>query len=870
MREHEPTRLTNQASHPRLELGRNFMAAGAPPRETGPTTPETAADKIQATQKLAEARSAAQNLISAMSPEEKEAFKAELFRQEGLNTAGRMEEREEQKERYIKYLTNKKERDRYFDHFFSLVDATPHQFFSEIWNRNLNRVYAYDNFIELIGNAAVGDFESTGIMPADLGLDPNSPEKLEKFREDLNEDLARYQAERTLREHLHDVNAALYLPGLKAKQLYEHMQNFKSEEADLAWRTPGVLQMARIYEEVLREDMAKNEGYLRPESVLGYIDSVQDENGSEVINKVTRGEIETEVRKRFMGMVDSGQVVVKNQRGQAVPLKKGDFEDWKIDKIFTMAKGMSIINLRLISIAAESKLPPLSARYTSLFLQDIIATFSPFVHLEGKFQIGGKAIAPYLFKSEPAKRFLGMFTEWDPTTLNDILKKFEEDGLQAILDSPDFLYIQKLNPNMAGDLFTWLSWRANDDKSVPSMIQRYIMRGEERMQARIVNKIKPAGISEEEYKKEYANWIGTGLNFERLRGRLTKLDPHKSWGENKRILGEKANSKKSFTETQKEAEKRIKDAKEILDAMDKADKLLERMATLQPHRLFLKSEAIRKRLGLSNEAISRIMKNLSLAEETLLRNREELLDQGKTFSTVSLDFSVIPEAERAEAQNFAESLKRDFETNKDKYHEEFVLRREYKHGFVLWDGDAPKDEFNFTALGQPGVARRARDAASQEEAWTEEIKLLDGLEHVHTIEDLVKALEGIHKKVDDYDKEKAQLTTAEKAEAFAQFFAEASFTKVPIFGQIERMFGPNVSVAKIVFGHDAPAWSSLQLKDFFYSLRSKDYITQVDYDRLSNKYATMPDVVADFGVTWVQLVTLALAIYLIQRLLKEK
>lgn len=827
------------------------MSIGAPPSETGPRTPEEAADRLQARQRLAEARAAARNLVSSMTPAEQAAFRDELLGQEGVDVVTGRAERYP-KEQDKKLLTDKKERDKYFDRFFSTVDATPHQFFGEIWNRNLERIYAHAHFIDLIGFASVDDLEGIGLTPADLGWEGKTPEERQRLRDELSDDLRRYQLEIKLREHAHDVNAALYLPSLKAKQLYEHMQQFDSAEADLAWRTPGVLQMANIYEQVLREDMAKNKGYLRPEAVLGIVDSVQGEQG-QVINKVQRGEVEIEVRRRFKDMVARGEVVVRDQEGKAVPSE--DFPDWKIDKIFTVAKGMSIINLRLISMAAESKLPKGSGRYTSLFLQDIIATFSPFVHLEGKFQIGGKAIAPYLYKSEKAKKILGLYTNWDPLSMKTTLEKFEKEGLQAILDSPEFFYLKKLNPNMAGDLFTWLSWRAElKDEEIPSMIQRFITRGKEKMQGRLDRDLKPAGLSDDDYLNEYANWIGTALRFEKLRGVLTKgLTPYKSWEAQKSAL-----------------QNGNEDERKTFAAMESAEQILERMVTLQPHRIFLKSEAIRSRLGLDINAISRVMKNLSLAEETLLRKREDYLEAGQTFASVALDFSVISGEERAEAEQFAARLREDFEANKEKYYEEFVLRREFTHGFVLWDGDAPKNEFNFTALGQPGVVRRARDAAAQEEAWAEEIKLLDNLEHVKTVDQLVEALEKIHKKVDDYDKEKAQLATAEKAEAFAQFFAEASFTKMPIFGQIERTFGKEVSMAKIVFGEEAPAWGAVELRDFFHRLHSKDYITKAQYDRLVNKYSTMPDVVTDFGVTWLQLLTLVMTIYLINRLLKEK
>lgn len=915
-------RLTNPTPDPRLELGGKFM-----PDETNPETRSGAEEDAHRADAATDTDGGAGRGGGKRwddPPTEEEREKRRREREEYFKSLPEGE-RKEKALRDKLLLESREARDAYFDRFFNLIDQTPHEFFDQTFGRNLRKIYEYEDFIELINRAAIGenDFE--------YDLD----------KKEFSKDLIRYQAERRMRQSLHDVNAAIYITSLKAKQLYEHVQSFDSELADLAWRTPGALQMANIYEQVLREDMAKNGGYLRPEAVKGKVDTMKTPGGKEVIVNVERGAVEEEARRRFVQMVEKGEVVMRDDKGKPYVLTREDFQEWQIDKAFTIARGMSIVNLRLISLAAESRLPKESGRYTSLFLQDIISSYSPFVHLLGKFQIAGKGMAPYLYRDEKRSKMLGLFSKWDPISMKEVLRKYEKEGLRAIQDSPWFFYIQKLNPNRAGDIFTWLSWRASDDDSVASMMQRFVERGKKEMGVRwdkkhgvkaeeyerIIRKYellkkefkdendseevrkgkedklkedrkkewasKHAGAdSVEDYEKfveEYSNWIGTGLRFERLRGNLEKLDPNKSWEENRKEWEAKKTKGKGLKETTEEYLDRIDEAKKVVADMDKVDGggkgngLFEVMARLQPHRLYLKSPEIRKRinkiLGIpedeltpeQDEKITRILSNLSLVEAELLKNREKYLDEGKKFDELSLDFSVIKnESERKEAEGFAELVRKDFKDNTGKYYEEFVTRREYRHGYVLWDGDAPKDEFNFTALGPTGVVRRARDNQSNEEAWTEEIKLLDSIEHIKTPDQLIELLEKIHKKVDDFDKAKAMLATAEKAEAFAQFFAESSFTKFPVFGLIERVFGDKVSMAKMVFGKEAAAWGSTELRYFFEQLKSRQLINEEQYKKLYDKFATMPDIIADVGVSWFQFLMILLAMYIIGKLLKEK
>lgn len=783
----------------------------------------------------------AQKLIGDLNAWDAE-FRAHLAKsQRGYRSHGLPEITKNYKVREL--LGDRKKRDEVFNEIFAGVDAAPNKFWSEAFNI-FTRGADLEAFMDLIRNGSTGRVEEYGVT--DLTLEEIS---------ELKDDFQRYQTDEGIRRTLHDVNAVLYLPSVQAADLFKNMQQFSSAMGDYAFRQAGVTEMMSLYEMALREDMVKNNGYLRPEAVTGYIETVTE--GDRTTTHVRTGEVEIETKKRFRELLDKRLITVRNSRGEAIPTES--MEDWEIDRIFTMARGMTIMTERLISIAAESKLPEGGgAAFTSLFLQDVLQSYAGFTHLLLKYGVTESGLAAYLYKDKRGTDLRDMLGLWSHDDLKKSLHEAEHDRAAFIekyltnADALDIPYLLRLNPNKAGDVFTWLSWRAGEKADAITMSQKFIQEGEERMRARMA--FKPADISEEDYLSEYGNWIGTGLRFERLRGKLSNFETSN-------------------------ADKR----KDFEDARRKAHKLFNKMADIQPHRLYSVSRLIRQRVDgkLTEDQranIGTILSDLQTVERNLLEKREALLDKGKVFDTLSLEdpdedfFSVIDDPVRREnARHFARVIREDLGDNPGKYDEEFIYKREYTHGFVLWSGDAPLNEFNASALGPTGgFARRARDNTSQAEALQEEIKLLGSLTHLTSTSQVVGGLRAIYDKVAAYDSDKAKEVIADKAEGIVKFFAADWGTQIPIFGNIMARFRRN-SFAQVVGGTGAMAWQPMEARLFLGQLRDAHMLTNEQYKELSEKaFASNVAVTRDFASTAAQLLAIAITLYMIEELRKEK
>lgn len=765
-------------------------------------------------------------------------------------------------------LTDRAKRDEEFNDIFAGVDATPNEFFDRAFNP-LTLGTRYEEFMDLIRNASAKGFE--GIDITDDG------------KKALASDLRRYQLERQIRQSLHDANAILYLPSIKGEQLWDNMQQFDSTLGDFAMKQQGVRQMMDLYEEALRESMTANDGYLKPEAVRGEDRKrTEDVNGVEtVVTYFERGSTEEKAKARFTDMMLKQQIFSRAEDGRAIPIK--NLADWEIDRVFTTARGMMVMSERLLSIAAESKLPKLGGAITSLFLQDVLQSYAPYIHLLAKYGLSESGLAAYLYTHQDGKSFLETLRGWNPRELEKILKQFEENPM-SVLDQPleggIMTYLTRRNPNRAGDIFTWLSWRAGDRPDVVSMTQQFLVMGKEKMLARSQSKTFSNDQEREVYENEYSNWIGTGARLERIRGRIEDYKEKLASGD-----------KKTIEETE--------------EALNSARGILSRMAELQPHRLFSVSEDIRNRIasqieseGWSPSDIEIITGNLQMVESELYRNREALLDRGETFSTVSLDefydriivasrneqgeliFDdngniVIDQAatdiQRAQVRRFAEIIKEDFARNGELYEKEFITLREYKHGFVLWSGDIPIDEFNVAAIGPTGgFARRARDNKNQSEAAVEEIALLSSLKYIKTPEQAFAALARIYDKVAAYDSGKAKQGTMEKAEGIMKFFMADGVTNIPIMGQALKVAGHS-SLAQLLYGKTAGVWEAVDRRNFINDLKNKKLIDARQYKHLE-KYCNSSkiDVGVNLASTMSQLLAIAILLYMAQKVASEK
>ncbi len=730
----------------------------------------------------------------------------------------------------LTWLTDSSAREDYFNDIFALVDVKPYDFWDRAFDQLNDGAREY-YFNQVILNGLRGRWENIPIGRGDLGgrinvglvqerLNETSPGKtVDELMAELRADFDRFQRERQVRKTLHDVNAILYLPSVKAEQLYESMQQFDSASGDLALSIPGVREMRNVYENVLREIMSENDGYLVPEKVLGRPTTVIDGGKSKIVYQPA--EAERRAKKRFQEMVEAGLLMTRAKTKLPdgkweTKIKLDPSRPWEIDRIFTLARGMMIMEERLISLAAESSLPGNDLRFASGFLQDVIQGY-PWKHLLSKWGITQEALAAMLFENKHDKGLSDLFKGWDPKKLKETYEKVVGDpkNFKAIEDSLDqTFYLARQNPNRAGDLYTWISWRGVNQPDVPSMLQDFLLKGRQKMEERWVDS-HPGETVPDSVLDEYTKWTGTGFRFEKLRVNLAKFNDHTEKGH-----------------------------KEFKTALGEARQLLGRMVDLQPHRIYLVSRWVKERVDATlspeqKETLGRDLENLSYVETAFLNAREELLDEGKTFDTLTIqdmeqfyDKSISNPVERQRAKDLALKIRQDYERENEKgagdsnlYLKEFVYHRENTHGFVLWSGDGPADEFNFSALGATGgFARRARDNNNHAKAAEAEVALLDNLKNITHPDQLMASLFGIWSNIDHYDRGKARQAIAEKAEGYIKFYKATWKTNLPLGFALER--GTKASYARMVYGPHAAAWESSDIRYFIDKMEHAQMITK--------------------------------------------
>ena len=813
--------------------------------------------------------------------------------------------------RVISWIIDPEKREEYFNDLYAIVDSRPYDFWQTAFDpltdgakeHHFNQTLllsAKRRWDEIeAGHRQYGSANITGDK-IKAALKEKYSEKYqdrEVSEEDLIEvsreiaaDFERLQRERQVRRTLHDVNAVLYLPQVKAEELFANMSQFDSTSGDLALSITGVREMMNIYENVLREIMAENDGWLPSERVLGKASTIiKGEKGNEKSVRVfSRSEAETRTKERFRKLADAGLLVTraktKNEDNVWEAAIEGGLEDWEVDRVFTLARGMMIMEERLISLAAESKLPANEVRYASGFLQPIIQSTSVYAHLVTKWGITQEAMAAYLFpesvvgNQSPAvlrqlKKARNFFSGWDPGVLKEAFESYKENPEMLFESLDKTFYLGRRNPNRAGDIYTWISWRGVPKPDVPSMIQDFLVSGQERMRERW-ERDHPGTPIPGKYLNEYEKWTGTGFRFEKLRGALSGFDSPNG-----------------------------KDRSDFKKAFEQAKPLIGRMVDLQPHRIYLVSRWVRERVDrdLTDEQFKHTsldLENLSMVESAFLNSRETLLDKGIGFDEASLDakkmvdnegnpsdfyelaikndykdkdgnviFTAAQQIQRA--KDLAKAIKKDFERekkrkdHKNQYWKEFIFKREFSHGYVLWSGDTPADEYNFSALGATGgFVRRATDNDHQVKAATAELTLLDNLKNIQTPDQLAQALFEVFSHIDKYERGKAQQAIADKAEGFIKFFKSNWMTNIPGYKLLPLPKDmKRASFAQMMYGREAPIWESSDINLFLRRLKDKKMITEEQEKLLKDKTgATIKHVSGEAVITFAQLIALALAL----------
>jgi hypothetical protein len=776
----------------------------------------------------------------------------------------RESEQEIARARTLAWIIDPEAREQYFNDIYALVDARPHEF----WDRAFNMLTDGDReetFMTVMlegsrgrwGEIVAGSRYTAQRLSEEevieairaAGRDPD------KVKEELAADFFRFQQERQVRKVLHDVNAILYLPSVKAEDLFNSMQQFQSEHGDIAFRMPGVREMMSLYEEALYECMTENDGYLDPEAVLGTVKTRTEStpDGDKTIKSVAPGEIETRVKERFMKMIQRGQVVLRNDDGGESKIK--DMKPWEVDRTFTVARGMMVMTQRLMEIATESRLPKGGTQFASGFLQDIVQSYSVHRHLLSKWFITEEAIAAYLFNNEKPSFLKG----WNPKELKENYERFQNDP-EMLHSLDEVFYLGRINANKAGGFWTWNSWRSIEDPEQRSSLRRFLVNGREKMAKR-----GATGEGLDEYK----NWTGTGFRFEKMREKI---------------------------------EEELEEGHHNGHAIIEAKHLIGKMVEFQGHRLYLTSRHIRERIltsmGIDFKKMTEEQKAdlrdrvdvLHDAETAFLANRESFLDQGRTFDSITFSdlekyFSevvtedlkdkdgniIATKEERIErARELARLVREDFSNNRELYWKEFLERREYTHGYVLWTGDVPVDEYSMAETGPTGaLVRRARDNANQAKAAAAESAMLDNLKNMTDPDQLISALFQIWQPIDHYNRAKARQVITDKAEGIIKFYKATWKTNIPIWGLL-RERGTSASYARLMYGPHAPAWESSDIRYFINRLEHAKMIDEEQAEKLKKLTgATDAHVVGEGSITITQILAFVFAMLVVEAVGKE-
>lgn len=403
-------------------------------------------------------------------------------------------------------------------------------------------------------------------------------------RAKLEADIKFFATELNMRERIHDLRTAIFSPNIEYKQIIGYIQATESFIGDFAMKEKGVWQMRDILADVMRESMARNNGWLNPIAMRGRL-SVEVPEGQDLPNDVIRrigaSEIEKETIRRFKERLQAGLIYQVTDDGRDVPVPiegPKSIPEWQIERIFTFATGTMVLDQTLLSLAAESQPGRGTSRIASLFLQKALQGYSELRHLIIKYSVTGRGLTPLVLEDKFGAKGLLNPKEW-----KKLWEDYEDNPLKYLESVDKFLPLLRTNPFRCGDMYTWQGgWRY--DAKHQSIAYEFLERGAGRMWDRnhandpkasvyeafidgLPKRLRPGGESPEKadkvfdpwddpnnpelaeaerrwqeahpgaptleqyrrfkhmWKDEYEKWTGTALRLENKRTRLTRIKP---------------------------------------------------------------------------------------------------------------------------------------------------------------------------------------------------------------------------------------------------------------------------------------------------------------------------------------------------------
>lgn len=520
-------------------------------------------------------------------------------------------------------------------------------------------------------------------------------------------EVTQYVTEREIRETLHNTNFVM-IAQKPTEILVNYLQNFRSEMADMAFRKKGVTVAFHMYEQAIQKVMQEHGGYLPYEAVAW-----DPRSGAGT------SEVESLTLKYLQKAIEKG--LVKDENGRPVE----EMADWEKKRALSIARGMGIVTMRTLELAASSKLPP--NRYASLYGQDIIRDIRPFTHIIGKFGIGKERLAVLGFKTGK-----GGFA-WSQ---QELLKFAEDAGkdMHKVLAAGD-RYISYGNPYETANFFS--GWRVGEEETSATA--------------------NLTGADRE--------WAGTGVWIEKLRGDLT--EKAKTEAVPQEIVD-------AYPETERDAAGNPKYANKYDRAKDMITRQLKRIAAIQPLRLYNNfeevKESVNQGIGLTPEDRSSVIDELVILQEKAVQEKSTEL----AFESIRdplLQGRVRKFAEKV-GEKWGSGLQAEFIKN--------LEDKKFKAPFILGTEDVPFDKYDFINTGGTTIARKYRDFGAESKAVNSTIGLLRKMDSYKKQEDIIHDLREIYENISQYDEDTARRAIGQLAEGVMKFYGKDWWARLPL------------------------------------------------------------------------------------------
>lgn len=695
-----------------------------------------------------------------------------------------------------------------------------------------------DSFLNTLTNAA-----ETRTLPTGYGLTDNQVEKLREKSRVLKQ-------LKDLRQDLHTVAYAIN-SNLGIPELRKFLKHFKAEYQDVAFRTNGVPQIMRLYENAMHQVAAENGGY------IAYEDMVDTVGGE-------RSRVE--------------QIVLK-QAKLAKAMKMPGFENMKeyeISRAISFARGMGVVMGNFFEIVAAKGMPE-GIPLTSWWANPIIKRIAFFRQLM-RFNQGGKNLTALAFHLEDEERWVQtpLGKVWTISDQKEILEKGYDALLKAVVgkDQKAKRWIQVLNPLIIGSMWTQTGWRWAQDKLNHTGAMLKLL-GD--------NPINPL--------------IGAGLWVEKQKGNLGSKDKlgagdadviaavNRDLGVNFRV-GETTKGELAELLIKKNLELAIKGTPLTL-----FNNLTELRHAVLGHYAGQITGQEGNISVVDGSELQQDMNMLSLLQEKLMGQRIAAYKGNRAINlyTEHTDINRVVEEEYLEGHLFVDQRNRLLRLVENIQHEftaahagehspleelmEDLKEKKWKVPFILGH-DIPYEEIEFIKNGPDSVDRRGDDWEIVDATTGLINEYIESLSLVHKKEDLITGLSKIHRTLSGHDLSVANDVVAHLAEATTLWFRKDIRAMLPFAAGTTWGLRGDSSLAQVLGGREKMAWDRTDMDEFVNLIHGMGKLSHHQVEELrEHTGATKELLVIGFGgagQTIISFLLLAYLFYIIKKQMDEK